>query len=838
MLYKHLRIHQIFGANTDVGKTILATALSRSTARIHKDDPRSVFYLKPFSHVARFSGPSRHKIHSTCLYQLNDPSIYTHDQFLTKIRNHIGHIARTCSSNSSLYIETAGGVHSPTLSGIPQVDAYRSLFLPTVLIGDSRLGGISSTISAFESLLLRGYIVDAILIFKDEYYRNWEYLSEYFARKDIALTAIRPAPPRLSDPEEDRYATELYYRITCGEDGASGDGEMMSVVQHLDQKHLERLETLESMPRRTLDAVWWPFVQHGIVGGEKGVTVIDSAYGDFFSTFNHKHRHEETIRTDGAALAQSLLVPQFDGSASWWTQSFGHGHPEIGEAAARAAGRYGHVVFPLATHEPALTLVEHLLHRGPGKGWASKVFLSDNGSTGMEIALKMAIRAAALRYPSIKKPVSKVELGVIGLKGSYHGDTIGAMDACEGGVYNSSVEWHRERGYWFEPPTVGIQHGVAVVSSPSSDWRGALDTSIDTDGVSLSDAGMRCEFPGSDGLSSVYDVEGRMGSSLARLYHLHISATLEDLVRKQGRAFGALVIEPILMGAGGMIFVDPLFQRVLVDVVRSRSDLWAEALNSAPPSGFDPTTPAPTYPPPHDDMWSGLPVIFDEVFSGLYRLGFLTPSQVLRTSPDLLVLAKILTGGLLPLSVTLSSQSIFGAFWGQKKVDAMLHGHSYTAHPVGCAVANKSFELMGELVNKGEEWREARARWGISQDIDVSSQPSSTPHATGVPQPHGVWSLWDPQFVKDVSHQPMVEDVMALGTVLAIRLNDNNAGYQAASSEAFLTLVRTQLEESQPSEEFPLGLHFRPLGNVAYLMSSLNTPGRVLRLLEGAVIVL
>jgi len=77
---------------------------------------------------------------------------------------------------------------------------------------------------------------------------------------------------------------------------------------------------------------------------------------------------------------------------------------------------------------------------------------------------------------------------------------------------------------------------------------------------------------------------------------------------------------------------------------------------------------------------------------------------------------------------------------------------------------------------------------------------------------------------------------MALGTVLAIRLKDNNAGYQAASSEAFLTLVRTQLEESQSSEEFPLGLHFRPLGNVAYLMSSLNTPGRVLRLLEGAVI--
>ena len=408
----------------------------------------------------------------------------------------------------------------------------------------------------------------------------------------------------------------------------------------------------------------------------------------------------------------------------------------------------------------------------------------------------MAIRATVLRYPPIKKSTPKIELGVIGLKGSYHGDTIGAMDACEGGVYNSSVEWHRERGYWFEPPSVGIQRGMVVVSSASTDWRGVHDASAGMDDVSFSDAGMRCEFRGTDGLSRVYDVESRLGSSLARLYRLHISSTLEDLVRKQGRAFGALVIEPILMGAGGMIFVDPLFQRILIDVVRSRSDLWAEALDSTIPSGSESVTPPPAYPPPHD-TWHGLPVIFDEVFSGLYRLGFLTSSELLRTYPDLLVLAKILTGGLLPLSVTLSSQSIYGAFWGAKKVDAMLHGHSYTAHPIGCAVANKSFELMDELVNTGEEWREAKARWGVSEDTNMSSQLPSTAHSTNLPHSHQVWSLWDPHFVKDVSLQPKVEDVMALGTVLAIRLKDDDAGLSSSLKFASLPGGRVVVAHDQ-----------------------------------------
>src|SRR6266446_8417745 len=118
------------------------------------------------------------------------------------------------------------GVHSPTLSGTTQLESYRPLFLPTLLVGDSRLGGISSTISAYESLVLRGYIVDAILLFRDDYHRNWEYLEEYFGglkgREKVDVVFVPPPPPRLEDPEKDAKSLERYYAELVTETEISG----------------------------------------------------------------------------------------------------------------------------------------------------------------------------------------------------------------------------------------------------------------------------------------------------------------------------------------------------------------------------------------------------------------------------------------------------------------------------------------------------------------------------------------------------------------------------------------------------------------------------------------
>jgi dethiobiotin synthetase/adenosylmethionine--8-amino-7-oxononanoate aminotransferase len=159
--------------------------------------------------------------------------------------------------------------------------------------------------------------------------------------------------------------------------------------------------------------------------------VIDSAHGDHFDAYYAKPGAKpdaEPATTPDAkleaspAVRGSLLEPYFDGSASWFTQSHGHASEPLTLAAAHAAGRYGHVLFPSGTHKPALELAEELLAT-VGAGWASRVFYSDNGSTGIEVALKMALRVSGRRYGW--DGAVGGDVGVIGLRGGYHGDTVG-----------------------------------------------------------------------------------------------------------------------------------------------------------------------------------------------------------------------------------------------------------------------------------------------------------------------------------------------------------------------------------------------------------------------------
>ncbi|KAF8183955.1 pyridoxal phosphate-dependent transferase [Pholiota molesta] len=717
-LFQKLRIHQVFGANTNVGKTILTTSLVRASAQRGK----KVFYLKPVStgpledaddlHVNRYTTNYSSLINSECLFRYDEPvsphlavklrdaesSPPSDGTFVDSVADRIRTYAQSCKTPAHMYLETAGGVHSPTLSGTSQADCYRPLFLPTILIGDSKLGGISSTISSYESLLLRGYIIDSVVLFHDEYYRNWEYLKPYFADGDV--------------------------------------------IDHLDTCHTQRLQELESMPSRALDSIWWPFVQHGLVQGEKNVNVIDSAHGDFFSVTN------KTALNDPSST-QSVLSPQFDGSASWWTQTFGHAHPSLTLAAARASGRYGHVMFPQAVHLPALKLAERLIQNGPGKGWASRAFFSDNGSTGMEVAIKMALRAFTIQ---------KKELGVLGLKGSYHGDTIGVMDACEEGVY--TCEWHDAKGFWFDPPTIGIKDGEVLINIPGS-------------------------------LASFSNSKTVKAESLSWVYEVEIA-----LKQRGGPKLAALVIEPLLMGAGGMLFVDPLFQRVLVDTVRGRRS-GASA------------------------KWSGLPVIFDEVFVGLNRIGMESTGPLLGVYPDISVNAKVLTGGLIPLAVTLASQSIFEAFLGDSKAEALLHGHSYTAHPIGCEVANEALSMIDKL-SLTNDWISAQECW--AKDNGEKSP---------------VWSLWDPNFIQEISKLPQVKEVMTLGSVLSIKVEDNAAGYVSHSAQAlFQSLNQFRASDGTLSSApggAPFGIHFRTLGDVAYFMTSLNTKSSVIRSIEDRI---
>ena len=415
-------------------------------------------------------------------------------------------------------VETAGGVHSPGPNGNSQSDLYRPLRLPIVLVADSRLGGISSSISAYESLLLRGYDVRSVLVFRDEYYRNHEYLRDYFGKKSIPLVPL-PQPPTQPVEQDahslarDEEALATYYSKVVKE------SDILGLVDQLSVANAERLDRLESMAGRARDLIWYPFTQHhGMKAGD--ITVIDSAYDDFFQTY----KPEDGPARDGQ------LCATFDGSASWWTQGLGHGNPDLSLSAAYAAGRYGHVMFAGTVHEPALKLAELVVEK-LGNPRFQKVFYTDNGSTGMEVAVKMGLRAACWRYDW---DASKEQISILGLKGSYHGDTIGVMDCSEPSTYNQKVEWYRGRGYWFDFPQVKITQGTWKVKVPE---------------VLKAQLGDDVEF---SSLSAIFNLDERLESDVGRRYQSYIKDTIRNAVQQRGQKFGALILEPIILGAGGM----------------------------------------------------------------------------------------------------------------------------------------------------------------------------------------------------------------------------------------------------------------------------------------------
>lgn len=259
-----------------------------------------------------------------------------------------------------------------------------------------------------------------------------------------------------------------------------------------------------------------------------------------------------------------------------------------------------------------------------------------------------------------------------------------------------------------------------------------------------------------------------------------------------------------------------MFQRCLNEVVRDNPELFTS--NSVSPK--------------QSPSWSGLPVIFDEVFTGLYRLGRRSSASFLGVHADVAVNAKLLTGGLIPLCTTVASQEIFEAFSSPEKSDALLHGHSYTAHAVGCTVAVDSLRAMAQLDTDGS-WDGYRADWG------AKVQP---PESGAVPN---VWSVWSQGLLKDLSCAETVESVFALGTVLVIALRDVHGG----GSFSFLvgTLFSTTaddhhtgytstaskgLQQKLATGGDQFNVHSRVLGNVLYLMSSVTSKPQSLREME------
>jgi adenosylmethionine-8-amino-7-oxononanoate aminotransferase len=309
--------------------------------------------------------------------------------------------------------------------------------------------------------------------------------------------------------------------------------------------------------------IWHPYSQHGL---NREILPVISARGAYLKL------------ADGREI--------LDGISSWWVNILGHSHPEIAAAIFAQASSLEHVIFSGFTHYPAVALAEQLVqHPALAVAGLSKVFYSDNGSTAVEVALKMAYQFHVNRG----EPRSHF----LALKNSYHGDTLGAMAVGE------------PEGF----------HEIFRKLMPPVDFILPEDL-----------------------------------------------AELEHLLRANPNRYAAFIFEPLLQGAGGMRMYSPEFLKNAVDLCQKY----------------------------------GVLTIADEVFTGFYRTGKCFAFEHCGIRPDMICLSKGITGGFLPLAVTLVQERIFEGFLSESLATAFLHGHSYTANPIACAAALASWKVLHE----------------------------------------------------------------------------------------------------------------------------------------------
>lgn len=721
-------VFQVWGANTDVGKTAFCASLLSvvdypslyikpvQSGYPNDDDSKKVQSVAPFArpitfHVyedavspdlaAKISGgppvPDDTILHSisAAINQFTQATIHSSE-------------TRTASRSTAL-VETAGGVLSPVPSGNLQADAYRRLRLPAILVGDRRLGGISTTLSAYEALRLRGYDVPAIVFFQEE---SGQLENEASVQRNVdsSATSIFQAPALPTDlnvPLKE-YVGDVKVKEFFSQ-----------LLHHLRWSERFRLRSLDMMADEARRVFWYPFTQHAQL---QHVKCFDSAHGDRIATYDSQSKKSADV---------------VDAMGSWWTNGVGHGNVEVTKAIAHAAGRYGHVMFAKAVNSPALHLAKRMLS-GPGKDWATRVFYSDNGSTAIEVGLKMALRKRAKDVPERAHLPSMI----VALTNSYHGDTLGAMDCSEESDFNrTQTPWYQSRGMFLSPPTVDLRDGVWTITRPQWLCNSASkqtphddqEQSEDPDQSGTEHKTLRLR-------NDIFDIKARINDEV------HYARIIGDVIAKALESdeydLGALVMEPVLQGAGGMQMIDPMFQRALALECRKRK----------------------------------IPIVLDEIFTGLWRLGSVSAARgYLGIEPDIAAYGKLLTGGTVPLSVTLATEDVLHAFDGDSKMQALLHGHSYTAHPIGCAAGVQSLRMYDEAFGKHDPVTNDRVYWNEGSARELSGFQN-------------------------------VKRVTVLGTLLAVEVHSVTSGYAATGANYIVQKLGQQ------------NVYTRPLGNVVYLM--------------------
>ena len=356
-----------------------------------------------------------------------------------------------------------------------------------------------------------------------------------------------------------------------------------------------------------------------------------------------------------------------DAISSWWTNIHGHAHPYIAQKIAEQAANLEQVIFAGFTHRPAIDLAHRLLQKLP---YHQKVFYSDNGSTAVEAALKMA-----LQYWDNK---GEQRTKIIAFSDAYHGDTFGSMSVSARSVFNA--------------PYSRLLFDVEFIDAP---------------------------YPGNEQKSV---------------------AQLQQVLHENKHEIAAFIFEPLVLGSAGM----KMYAASALD------DLL------------------------HCCKAEKIITIADEVFTGFGRTGTFMAMEQCVLKPDIICLSKGITGGFMPFAATLCTQEIYEAFLSDEKAKMLLHGHSYTGNPLGCAAALASLDLFEQ-----------------EQTMQRIAQIAK----------------WHKAFYEKIKLHKSVLDIRQTGTILAIELrSDAPSGYL------------NQLSQRVTPFFLEKGVLIRPLGNVIYIL--------------------
>ena len=317
-------------------------------------------------------------------------------------------------------------------------------------------------------------------------------------------------------------------------------------------------------------------------------------------------KDHETLPLIPIRRGEGVWLEDFDGKryldavSSWWVNVFGHGNPRINQRIREQLDSLEHVMLAGFSHQPVIELSERLVQITPAG--LDRVFYADNGSSGIEVALKMSYHY----WLNCGQPAKK---RFITLTNSYHGETVAAMSVGDVALFTDT-------------------------------YKALL---LDTIKVPSPDCYLRPEGMG-------WEEHSR-----------NLFAAMEQTLAEHHQEVAAVIVEPLIQGAGGMRMYHPMYLTLL----REACDRY------------------------------GVHLIHDEIAVGFGRTGTMFACEQAGITPDFLVLSKALTGGYLPMAAVLTTNTVYQAFYDDyATLRAFLHSHTYTGNPLACAAALATLDIF------------------------------------------------------------------------------------------------------------------------------------------------